>query len=129
MAHHEVPVRVTAWVDEGVADLVSALNDWPGIITLDSCESDYRTGRARVSFCTHERGQIASVVTRLAAAIDSGGLGERVQLAMWPPCDDDLPGADITCPSSLVPAVAEALASCARRRQSPHDTGGTAPRS
>lgn len=107
MAHREVPVRVTAWVDEGVAELVSALNAWPGVLTLDSCEADYRTGRARVSFCTHERDQIAVLLPRLAAAID--GLDGRVQLAAWPSCDDDLPGADITCPSSLVSAVAQAL--------------------
>lgn len=129
MTHREIPVRVTAWVDEGVADLVLALNVWPGLLTLDSCEADYRTGSARVSFCTHERGQIAALLPRLAAAIHSHGLDDRVELAMWPPCDDDLPGADITCPSSLVPAVAQALSSCARTRQLPHGRDGTAPRS
>jgi hypothetical protein len=29
MPHREIPVRVTAWVDEGIADLVTALNEVP----------------------------------------------------------------------------------------------------
>jgi hypothetical protein len=115
MAHREVPVRVTAWVDEGVADLVVALNAWPEVVTLDSCQADYRTGRARVSFCTYDRAQVADVLPRLAAAVRGRGLDEQVTLIPWPDCDDDLPGADITCAPNLVSAVAEALASAARR--------------
>lgn len=115
MAHHEVPVQVTAWVDEGVADLVLALNAWPGVITLDSCEADYRTGRARVSFCTYDREQVFAMLPHLAAVIGSKGLSEDVSLALWPGCDDDLPGADITCPSALVSEVAEILTDGCRK--------------
>ena len=51
MPHREVPVQVTAWVDEGVAELVTALNAVPGVMTLDSCE-ERDDGRASVMFCT-----------------------------------------------------------------------------
>jgi hypothetical protein len=114
MPHREIPVQVTAWIDEGVADLVVALNAWPGVITLDSCEADYRTGRARVSFCTYDRATVFDVLPRLAVAVGGHGLAEHVALTPWPDRDDDLPGADITCPSPLVSAVAKALANAAR---------------
>lgn len=38
MAHTEIPIKVWAWVDEGVAPLVGALNEIDGVLTLDSCE-------------------------------------------------------------------------------------------
>jgi hypothetical protein len=39
MPHNEIPVHVTTWVDEGVADVVTALNTVPGVRPLDSCEA------------------------------------------------------------------------------------------
>jgi hypothetical protein len=39
MPSNEIPVQVTAWVDEGVADLVTALNTVPGVMTPGSCEA------------------------------------------------------------------------------------------
>ena len=38
--HREVPVKVNAWVDEGIADLVSALSEIEGLVTLESCQGD-----------------------------------------------------------------------------------------
>lgn len=37
-AHAQVPVKVNAYVDEGVADLVAALATVPGLVTVDSCQ-------------------------------------------------------------------------------------------
>lgn len=42
--HREVPVKVNAWVDEGVADLVTALSEFDGIVTLESCQGDIQSG-------------------------------------------------------------------------------------
>ena len=36
--HREVPVKVNAWVDEGVVDLVSALSEIDGLVTIESCQ-------------------------------------------------------------------------------------------
>jgi hypothetical protein len=36
--HKEVEVKVNALVDEGVADLVGALSEVPGLVTLESCQ-------------------------------------------------------------------------------------------
>ena len=38
--HREVPVKVNAWVDEGIADLVAALSEIDGLLTLESCQGD-----------------------------------------------------------------------------------------
>jgi hypothetical protein len=38
--HTQVVVKVNAEVDERVAPLVSALNEFDGVITLDSCQGD-----------------------------------------------------------------------------------------
>jgi hypothetical protein len=77
-AHRLVPVQVTAWVDEGVAELVAALNTMPGVVTLDSCERDPE-GLAYVSFRCHcgdvlER---ASQVLRLAGGAFVAGVSLR----------------------------------------------------
>jgi len=36
--HREVSVKVNAWVDEGIADLVTALSEIEGLVTLESCQ-------------------------------------------------------------------------------------------
>lgn len=45
MQHKETSVKVNAWVDRGVAPLVQALNEFPQVYTLQSCE-----GPAEVTF-------------------------------------------------------------------------------
>ncbi len=42
--HRDVPVKVNAWVDEGIADLVSALSEFDGIVTLESCQGGSQSG-------------------------------------------------------------------------------------
>jgi len=53
---------VTAWVDEGVADLVVALNAVPGVETLDSCQEDPGDGLASVMFCTHDEAELYGTI-------------------------------------------------------------------
>jgi hypothetical protein len=48
--HRTVPVKVNAWVDEGIADLVSALSEIDGLITLESSQGDVGDGDAFVIF-------------------------------------------------------------------------------
>jgi hypothetical protein len=36
--HREVPVKVNAWADEGIAELVSVLSELDGLTTLESCQ-------------------------------------------------------------------------------------------
>jgi hypothetical protein len=113
MAHHEIPVLVTAWVDEGVADLVTALNGIPEVMTLSSCQEG-RDGLARVSFCTREDESLYSVVNHLAEIIGAGPR-EAVTLSVWWGADDAPPVADLACPPWLVSAVAGTLRSSGDR--------------
>jgi hypothetical protein len=48
--HREVPINVNAWVDEGIAELVSALSEVDGLITLESCQGDVGGREAYVIF-------------------------------------------------------------------------------
>ena len=38
MGHRQVLVKVNAPVDEGIADVITALNEIPGVYTTDSCQ-------------------------------------------------------------------------------------------
>ena len=38
--HRQVCIKVNAEVDEGVTDLVSALSDFEGLITIESCQGE-----------------------------------------------------------------------------------------
>jgi len=40
--HKQVPAKVTAYVDEGIKDLVELLNTIPNVCTIDSCEGSDR---------------------------------------------------------------------------------------
>jgi hypothetical protein len=129
MSHHEIPVQVTAWVDEGVADLVTALNAVGGVMTLDSCQEE-PDGLARVTFCTHDDRALPAVLDRVADCIDRRGWGERAAVRLWTGCDGDALTADLYCPPSLVAALAgEIRVSAARRNRSDDDTARTTLRS
>src|SRR6266851_5913445 len=74
MLHHrQVFVKVNAPVDEGIAALVEALNQFDGIITLDSCqrgrEGAYVYFTFGVYLCTQDADwrQLAEFVERLSA--------------------------------------------------------------
>lgn len=128
MPHREVPVQVTAWVDEGVAELVAALNAVPGVMTLDSCQEG-SDGRASVIFCTHDRAMLYDAVGRIAQAIGNGQR-ENVTLSLWWGGDDAPAVADLTCPPSLVTHVARRVkVSAAHMTPSVRDSVGTAPHS
>jgi hypothetical protein len=71
-AHKETLVKVNAFVDEGVAPLVLALNSIEGVITLDSCERDVVSGEASVYFQYGTGWQeLGNLVEALARALRS----------------------------------------------------------
>jgi hypothetical protein len=55
--HHEVPVRVKAMIDERIAPIVAALNDFPDVFTMTSCEGFPPNGPGMVSFRSGETWQ------------------------------------------------------------------------
>lgn len=106
MAHREIPIQVTAWVDEGVADLVVALNAVPGVETLDSCQEDPGHGLASVMFCTHHEADLYDTVSLIARAIGSGPRDQVTLSLSWG--SDDAPAiADLQCPLERVGVIAD----------------------
>ncbi len=81
--HTEIPVSVNAWVDAGVADLVTALNEFDSsLITLESCEGS-RDSPTFVYF-VHRDGtddSLTTMVARLVGVLDEV-LSCRVRLRL-----------------------------------------------
>jgi hypothetical protein len=69
--HTQVVVKVNAEVDEHVAPLVSALNEFEGVITLDSCQGD--KGLMAYVYFTRcgTSGELLSFVNELAANLNA----------------------------------------------------------
>lgn len=109
MGHTEVPVKVTAWVDEGVADLVLALNQFEDVVTLDSCEGDWDQGPYVLFRCRDDGVSFAAALARTLAEHDRPidyllGLEWRA--------GDDEPLMRLTCPPQTTSALAHALNAC-----------------
>lgn len=106
MGHQAIPVKVTAWVDEGVAALVTALNDFDGVMTLDSCEGAEHG--AYVIFRCQEGDPV-----RFAADLGSAlkGCGEQTEFllrAEWRPGADE-PLLELACPPDHAERLAAAV--------------------
>lgn len=109
-AHKEMPVKVNAFVDEGVVPLVVALNSISGVVTLDSCERDAITGEASVYFQYGTRWQnLANLVEALSRALRSLNLccGFSVSLEWFG--SNDRPRAHLSVRPEHVADVAAAI--------------------
>lgn len=127
MPHTEVPVRVNAWVDQGVAELVAALNDLPGVLTLDSCECG-ADGDAYVFFTTHGSDALLDAAEQVSQALKGAEDCEAVVAVEWW-YGSDTPTGRLRCRPADVPAVASRLVSFARTNPSSNGTCGTGIRS
>lgn len=105
--HREIPVKVTAWIDEGAAPVVAALNDLPNVVTLDSCQADPDTGRGRVAFGTYPGYDLlAKIVNDLRNYLPPG-----VAIELWDDrartdADGNPPVAELTWPPGAAGTVA-----------------------
>ena len=108
--HKEILVKVNAFVDEGVAPLVVALNSISGVVSLDSCERDAITGEASVYFQYGTRWQdLANLVEALSRALRSLNLccGFSVSLEWFG--SNDRPRAHLSVMPEHVADVAAAI--------------------
>lgn len=110
-AHTEIPIKVNAWVDEGVAPLVSALNGFERVWTAASCENapdgSLAPYGAYVMFSYQGSGvEAAQFGARLAAS-----LGNATPFCLqtdWRAGNDE-PVLTISCPPDQVLGLAAAL--------------------
>jgi len=108
--HVEVPIRVTAWVDEGIAPLVLAMNRFEEVVTLDSCQGDEKSSlKANVFFAHRRASELVPFIERLSAAlrkdIADGGYVFRLEWSHG----GDRPLASFHLDSRLIAGVSEAL--------------------
>lgn len=126
-AHAEVPIKVTAWIDEGVAPLVEALNLRENVLTVASCENDGPQG-AYVLFQIRGSSEDATAVARsLAADLGRAPDAEYLLQAEWRPGEDE-PLLALSCPPNQVRLLAR-LISSGRTMPSCDGTARTEPRS
>jgi hypothetical protein len=111
----EVPVKVTAWVDAGIAPLVVALNTYEQVVTIDSCEGhDDKSGPYVLFHCEGE--DPAKFANDLGRALSN----QRVDFllrAEWRP-EYEEPLLELACPSGSVADLAAAVNSCRTRLSS-----------
>lgn len=100
--HREVPVKVNAWVDEGVADLVSALSEIEGLVTLESCQGS--PGDAFVYFRLGNWQQSGEFLFDRLLTVLPPDLKAVTSLRLSA-YDTDLPLASITVEPCAVPAL------------------------
>jgi hypothetical protein len=111
-AHPEVPVKVTAWIDEGVVPLVVALNELDDVMTLDSCQGD-ATNDAYVLFCCRRAASAAgafAVALAVALADSSDGLDYTLR-AEWRAGAGE-PLLKLSCPPDAIQTLADLVSAC-----------------
>jgi hypothetical protein len=111
-AHTEVPVKVTAWVDEGVAPLVVALNEIAGVMTLDSCQEGPEGG-AYVLFRSRGGDSVALATDLTTLLSPHHGEVRYLLRAEWRPGAGE-PLLELACPSDQVACLAMLLSASRR---------------
>jgi hypothetical protein len=114
MSHREVPVKVNAWVDEGVVPLLEALTAMPTIITLDSCEDE--DGKMRVSFAAHG-GSESLIQAVKGMAHKLSGLDSSAVLSLEWSFGGNRPSAHLRCTRYDAPTVVQRLQPLDRLKQ------------
>jgi hypothetical protein len=109
MSHREIPIKVTAWIDEGVVPLVLALNEFEDVMTLDSCEGG-DSELAYVYFCHRGDARTAALfATDLAAFLaPHAEAADYTLTARWQPGTGE-PVFKLACPTADSTALARVL--------------------
>lgn len=135
--HKCVQVKVNAFIDEGVAPLVAALNEFDGVMTMDSCEKSPIHGSPFVSFLYGDYALQPTVafVWELKEKLDELRMCCGWELSIGLPVEDNgYPHGVLVVGPKLLRKVAEHLRKIApeinrRRSELLHDTEDKAPRS
>lgn len=105
--HRETRVAVNVWVDCGVVPLVEALNAFPQIQTMDSCECG-SDGNAYVMFGTYDDTDLYETTNEIAQSLSKmDDCPATLSIAWW--YGGTTPTATLSCAPDAVPAVANAV--------------------
>lgn len=86
--HRQIPVKVTAFVDEGIAPVVQALNTIDGVSTFSSCQGIQGREYAHVyfDFGQHSRNhwfRLAKLANKLAGTLSANGVYDADVCLEW----------------------------------------------
>lgn len=130
-AHEEICVRVNAWIDKGVAPLVTALNEIERVVTVDSCEGGERPAHVMFGYQGSDA-ELIRTVEELARVLATSCPDAEYRLQLQWANGGEHPLAMLTAKpdqvSGLASAVAEATSS-GRMRRCQHGSHGKALRS
>jgi hypothetical protein len=106
--HQQVWVKVNTQVDSGIAELIQALSSFPGLRTLESCESG--SGSAWVCFDYGDCGwrPLAECIFGLIGPKLIAAFGDRVCLSLGIAESGEY-RAEMTVNKSIISAVSEAV--------------------
>lgn len=126
--HIQVPAKVTAFVDQNIAELVNILNEYDGVASFSSCEGGlaepahvyFRYGKAEITECL-EIADFANKLVDILSDIYDASISMR-----WEG-DKKTPYLALTLPKDRINAVSKAMA-CHKNRFS-HDNRYKEPHS
>jgi hypothetical protein len=118
--HQEVPIKLTAWIDQGVVPLVEALDDFEDVSTVASCEDDGIQGAYVLFRLRGTSDQAMEFASGLATDLNSEAGISYLLHAEWRPGESE-PLLTLSCPPDQVPLLASLINS--RHTRASSDTG------
>ena len=111
--HEQTWVKVNAPVDKGIAPLIEALSQFPGVRTLDSCEGT--AGSAWVCFDCGEEDwkRLSEFVLAVIGPPLAEEFGDRVELSVRV-TESGLYRAEMTVSKAVISAVSKKIAGLSR---------------
>jgi hypothetical protein len=108
-ANVEVPVKVTAWVEEGVVPLVLALDELEDVVTVASRQGG--PGRAAYVRFRRRDGDVAELAVTIAGrlAAHAGGVDYELRTLQAGPSAGEVPVLELACSDRQVISLALAL--------------------
>lgn len=119
IGHPQVMVQTNTPVDEGIAPLVVALNQFPGILTITSCQGGGKGLNSYVAFDVEGHWHVlAEFVHQLSRALRSridGDLGYSLSVEWF--AGGEAPLAYIKTRFEDIQAIADGVMACAKQRK------------
>ena len=118
--HQEIPIKLTAWIDQGVVTLVEALDGFEDVLTVASCDDDGIQGAYVLFRLRGTSDEATDFASGLAADLKSEEGVSYLLQSEWRPGESG-PLLTLSCPPDQVPLVANLVDSGQTRASS--DTG------
>lgn len=106
--HEQVTVKVNAQVDRGIAELVTALSEFPEARTLESCEGNGESAWVCFDCGEEDWRSLSEFVFRVLGPRLMADFGDRISLNVGI-TESGMYRAEMTVSKSVISAVSEAM--------------------